>query len=102
VWWAAHLIGVDTGSTNPVGLYPECSTMGMIVILFVYFLTTLALPIFMWRRHRQSFSGLRHVAVPAMGALTLVVPFVELCKPGQPAPYNAFPTSRWPSWRRQP
>ena len=76
---------------GPVGLYAECSTMGTIVILFVYFLTTLALPVFMWRRHRQSFSALRHVAIPVLGALTLVVPFVELCKPGQPAPYSEFP-----------
>ena len=91
VWWAAHLIGVDTGSTNPVGLYAECSTMGTIVILFVYFLTTLALPIFMWRRHRPSFSALRHVAIPVLGALTIIVPFVELCKPGQPSPYSEFP-----------
>jgi len=91
VWWAAHLIGLDGGSTNPVGLYAECSTMGTIVILLVYLLTTLALPMFMWRRHRQSFSALRHVAVPVLGALTLVVPFVELCKPGQPAPYSEFP-----------
>jgi len=65
--------------------------MGTIVILFVYVLTTLALPVFMWRRHRQSFSALRHVAIPVLGALALVVPFVELYKPGQPAPYNAFP-----------
>jgi amino acid transporter len=91
VWWAVHLIGVDSGSTNPVGLYAECSTMGTIVILFVYLLTTLALPIFMWRRRRHSFSALRHVAIPVLGALTLIVPFVELCKSGQPSPYNAFP-----------
>jgi amino acid transporter len=91
VWWVAHLIGADTGSMNPVGLYAECSTMGTIVILFVYFLTTLALPVFMWRRHRQSFSALRHVAIPVLGALTLIVPFVELCKPGQPSPYSEFP-----------
>jgi len=91
VWWLSHLVGVNTGSMNPVGLYAECSTMGTIVILFVYFLTTLSLPIFMWRRHRQSFSALRHVAIPVMGALTLIVPFVELCKPGQPAPYSEFP-----------
>jgi len=91
VWWLAHLIGVDTGSTNPVGLYAECSTMGTIVILFVYFLTTLALPIFMWRRHQQSFSPVRHVVIPGLGALTLIVPFIELCKPGQPAPYSVFP-----------
>ena len=91
VWWIAHLTGLDTGSTNPVGLYAECSTMGTIVILFVYFLTTLALPVFMWRRHQRSFSVLRHLAIPVMGALTLIVPFVELCKPGQPAPYDEFP-----------
>jgi amino acid transporter len=91
VWWILHLTGVDAGSTDPVSLYAECSTMGTIVILFVYLLTTLALPIFMWRRHRQSFSVLRHVATPMLGALTLVIPFVELCKPGQPAPYGEFP-----------
>jgi amino acid transporter len=91
VWWALHLTGLDHGSTDPVGLYAECSTMGTIVILFVYFLTTLSLPVFMWRRHRQSFALLRHVAIPVLGALTLIVPFVELCKPGQPSPYSEFP-----------
>ncbi len=91
VWWALHVFGWDSGSTNPVGLYAECSTMGTIVILFVYFLTTLSLPVFMWRRHRQTFSALRHIVVPLVGAATLIVPFVELCKPGQPSPYNAFP-----------
>ena len=67
VWWVSHLIGVDNGSTNPVGLYAECSTMGTIVILFVYFLTTLSLPVFMWRRHRDAFSPFRHVAIPLLG-----------------------------------
>jgi amino acid transporter len=91
VWWLLHAVGADGGSTDPVGLYAECSTMGTIVILFVYLLTTISLPVFMWRRHRQLFSPLRHVAIPALGALTLVVPFVELCKPGQPSPYSVFP-----------
>lgn len=91
VWWAVHLVGLDSGSTDPVGLYAECSTMGTIVVLFVYLLTAIALPAFMWRRHRDSFSALRHVAVPVLGAATLVVPFVELCRPGQPAPYSWFP-----------
>jgi amino acid transporter len=91
VWWVSHLISGDTVAMDPVGLYAECSTMGTIVILFVYFLTTLSLPIFMWRRHRDSFSPFRHVAIPVLGSLTLIVPFAELCKPGQPAPYNAFP-----------
>jgi amino acid transporter len=91
VWWVSHLISGNTGSMNPVGLYAECSTMGTIVILFVYFLTTLSLPFFMWHRHRDSFSLFRHVAIPVLGSLTLLVPFVELCKPGQPAPYGVFP-----------
>ena len=65
--------------------------MGTIVILFVYLLTTLSLPVFMWRRHRESFSAARHVAMPALGAASLIVPFVELFKPGQPAPYSQFP-----------
>ena len=56
-----------------------------------YFLTMLSLPVFMWRRHRGSFSPVRHVAIPALGSITLIVPFVELCQPGQPAPYSAFP-----------
>ena len=76
---------------NPVGRYAECSTLATILILFVYFLTMLSLPVFMWRRHRDSFSPLRHVAIPVLGSLTLIVPFVELCQPGQPAPHSAFP-----------
>ncbi len=91
VWWVSRLISGDTGSMNPVGLYAECSTMGTIVILFVYFLTMLSLPVFMRRRHRDSFSPFRHVAIAVLGSLTLIVPFVELCQPGQPAPYSAFP-----------
>jgi amino acid transporter len=91
IWWMAHAIGAQSGSTNPVGLYAECSTMGTIVILFVYLLTTVSLPVFMWRRHRKSFSAIRHVAMPLLGALSLIVPFVELFKPGQPAPYSQFP-----------
>jgi amino acid transporter len=65
--------------------------MGTIVILFVYLLSSLALPVFIWRRQRAKFSALRHLAVPALGAAALIVPFIELCKPGQPAPYNYFP-----------
>jgi amino acid transporter len=91
VWGISHMVGVGTGSMNPVGLYAECSTMGTIVILVVYLLTALSLPVFMWRRHRAEFSGFRHAVVPALGSVTLVVPFVELCKPGQPAPYDVFP-----------
>jgi amino acid transporter len=91
IWWVIHLITGHTGSMDPVGLYAECSTMGTIVILVVYLLTNLSLPVFMWRRHRSMFSPVRHVLVPALGSAVLVVPFVELCEPGQPSPYSTFP-----------
>jgi amino acid transporter len=91
VWWAAHLLRIVHGSTNPVDLYAECSTMGTIVILVVYLLTNVSLPVFMWRRHRATFSPLRHVLLPTLGSAVLVVPFIELCAPGQPSPYNVFP-----------
>jgi amino acid transporter len=91
VWWLTHVISGNTRSLNPVGLYAECSTMGTIVILGVYLLTNIALPVFMWRRHRATFSPIRHVLVPALGSVVLIVPFVELCAPGQPPPYNVFP-----------
>jgi len=91
VWWLCHVTGLVGGDTDPVELYAECSTMGTILVLFVYLLTALSLPVFMWRHHRDSFSLLRYVAMPALGALALAIPFVELFQPGQPSPYSAFP-----------
>jgi amino acid transporter len=91
IWGITHVLGGATQSMNPVGLYAECSTMGTIVILVVYLLTNLSLPMFMWRRHRTMFSPVRHIVIPVLGSIALIVPFIELCKPGQPAPYSAFP-----------
>jgi amino acid transporter len=91
VWAVAHLVGGSTGSMDPVGLYAECSTLGTIVILFVYLLTMASLPFYAWRRHRVRFSVVRHVVLPLLGGAALVVPFVSLCTPGQPSPYDTFP-----------
>jgi amino acid transporter len=91
IWWVTHLLTGHSRGMNPVGLYAESSTMGTIVILLVYLLTNIALPVFIWRRHRALFSPLRHVVVPILGSAVLVVPFVELCQPGQPSPYGIFP-----------
>jgi len=91
VWWLCHVTGLIGGATDPVNLYAECSTMGTILVLFVYVLTAFSLPVFMWRRHRESFSLIRYVAIPMLGALALVIPFIELFHPGQPVPYSLFP-----------
>jgi amino acid transporter len=90
-WWLSHAIGGGRSSNDPVNLYAEASTMGTIVILIVYLLTSASLPVFMWRRHRTTFSVPRHVLLPAVGSAVLIVPFVELCEPGQPSPYDVFP-----------
>jgi amino acid transporter len=91
IWWLCHATGLLGGTADPVILYSECSTMGTILVLFVYVLTAASLPVYMWRRHRDSFSVVRHVAIPALGALILVIPFIELFNPGQPSPYSVFP-----------
>ncbi|HXB65072.1 MAG TPA: APC family permease [Solirubrobacteraceae bacterium] len=91
IWWLCHATGLVGGSTDPVNLYAECSTMGTMLVLFVYVLTAVSLPVFMWRRHRGSFSIARYVGVPTLGVLALAIPFVGLFHPGQPVPYSVFP-----------
>jgi amino acid transporter len=91
IWWLCHVTGLVAGTSDPVNLYAESGTMATILILFVYVLTACSLPVFIWRRHRASFSILRHVLMPALGALVLVIPFAELFQPGQPLPYSVFP-----------
>jgi amino acid transporter len=90
-WGIAHWLGAGAGSMDPVGLYAECSTLGTIIILFVYMATNLSLPFFIWQRHRAMFSAVRHVLIPLLGMAALIVPFVELFHPGQSAPYDLFP-----------
>jgi len=33
----------------------------------------------------------KHVLLPALGAVAIVIPLFYLAEPGQPAPYNWFP-----------
>jgi amino acid transporter len=91
IWWLCHVTGLVGGTNDPVNLYAESGTMATILILFVYVLTAVSLPVFIWHRHRASFSIVRHVLAPALGALALVIPFAELFQPGQPVPYSVFP-----------
>ena len=94
-----RLVGVaphrrPAGSTNPVGLYAECSTMGTIVILFVYLLTTLSLPVFMWRRHRTVLLGPPARRVPVLGALSLDRPVRRAVQAGPARPVQRVPLRR--------
>ena len=77
------------------GLYAECSTLGTIVILFVYLLTMVALPVYAWRRHRATGSPwCATSSCRCVGAAALVVPFVSLCTPGPARPLRRLPVRR--------
>jgi amino acid transporter len=91
VWALAHLLGGHSGSMSPFIFFDESGTMGTILILVVYFLANLALP-FYYRKYRpQEFSVLKHLILPVLGMIAIIVPVYYLSKPGQTAPYSWFP-----------
>jgi amino acid transporter len=88
-WGLGHILG--HGSMNATKFFAQSSTMGTILILLVYLAANIALP-FYYRRYRPTeFRIVRHVLLPALGAVAIIVPLYYLLKPGQPAPYSWFP-----------
>jgi amino acid transporter len=93
VWAILHLAGgaKQSGEMSALNFFVDSSTMGTILILFVYLLSNVALP-FYYRKYRpQEFNVLRHAVLPALGVVAVVVPLYYLFKPGQSAPLNWFP-----------
>ncbi|QIY71635.1 APC family permease [Streptomyces sp. RLB1-33] len=90
-WGLGHVLGSDGGSMNPVVFFTESSSLGAILILLVYLASNIALPLYYRRYRPQEFRTVRHLVLPAIGALAILVPLYYLAKPGQPAPYNWFP-----------
>jgi amino acid transporter len=92
VWALLHLIGGShSGPADPIFYFFESSSMGTILVLVVYLLANLALP-FYYRRYRpQEFHLVKHLILPMLGALAILVPLYYLAKPGQPQPYDWFP-----------
>jgi amino acid transporter len=91
VWALLHVIGGTTGSLDPINFFVESSTLGTILLLVVYFLSNLALPFFYRKFRPQEFDLLKHVILPVLGMLAIIVPVYYLSKPGQPSPYDWFP-----------
>ncbi|MCX4704660.1 APC family permease [Streptomyces sp. NBC_01373] len=90
-WGLGHLLGPSGGSMNPVVFFTESSTLGAILILLVYLASNIALPLYYRRYRPQEFRVVRHLVLPALGTVAILVPLYYLAKPGQPAPYNWFP-----------
>lgn len=92
-WGLGHLLGADGGPMNPVVFFAESSSLGSILILLVYLASNIALPLYYRRYRPQEFRVVRHLVLPAIGTLAILVPLYYLAKPGQPAPYNWFPVA---------
>lgn len=90
-WGVGHLLGSGGGPMDPVVFFTESSTLGTILILLVYLASNIALPLYYRRYRPQEFRVVRHLVLPALGTLAILVPLYYLAKPGQPGPYNWFP-----------
>src|ERR1700757_4855489 len=90
-WALGHWIGGDGNNPGAPELFFESSTMGTILILFVYLAANVALP-FYYRKYRpDEFNIIKHAVLPALGVVAIAVPIYYLFKPGQADPYDWFP-----------
>ena len=76
---------------DPVTLFGDTGTLGTIPVVVTYMLTNLALPIYMFRYHREDFSAVRHLIVPLVGTGLMLFPLLGLVEPGQPYPFSLYP-----------
>jgi amino acid transporter len=90
-WGLGHLLGHQGGTMNPVTFFAESSTMGTILILLAYLASNIALPLYYRRYRPDEFRVVKHLVLPVLGALAIIVPLYYLAKPGQAVPYNWFP-----------
>jgi amino acid transporter len=91
-WGLGHILGGHKGGPmNPVNFFAESSTMGTILILLVYLASNLALPVYYRKYRPEEFNVFKHLVLPVIGALAIIVPLYYLAKPGQEAPYSWFP-----------
>ncbi|MGH7709030.1 MAG: APC family permease, partial [Vulcanimicrobiaceae bacterium] len=76
---------------KPTDFFGIIATAGTIPIAVVYLVTNVALPFFMLRHHRAETQTFRHIVLPILGVLALLLPIWGLVQPGQPYPFNLFP-----------
>jgi len=79
------------GGVAPMDYFGFAGTLGTIPIILTYMLTNLALPVYVFRCHREDFEFIRHLLLPIAGTLVMLIPLWGLIQPGQPWPFNIFP-----------
>jgi len=88
---ALGLVYIFGWGTDPVVFFGEIATLGTILIVVIYLIANVALPLYYRRFHPDQFHLVRHLLLPAFGALAIGYPLYELIKPGQPAPFDRYP-----------
>ena len=76
---------------DPVTLFGDTGSMGTIPVIVTYLVTNLALPVYMWRNHRDEFSVVKHLIVPLLGTALMLFPLWGLVQPGQSYPFSLYP-----------
>jgi amino acid transporter len=90
-WALGHWIGGSSGELSALNFFFESSSMGTILILFVYLASNVALPFFYRKFLPAEFSIVKHVVLPALGVVAIAIPIYYLFKPPIPQPYYWFP-----------
>ena len=88
---AVLIVAVFGRHIQPVDLFGYAATLGTIPIILTFLITNLALPISMRKHHRAEFQFGRHLLLPVLGTLLMLMPLWGLVEPGQPKPFNFFP-----------
>ena len=79
------------GGVAPMDYFGFAATLGAIPVILTYMLTNLALPIYVVRHQRAEFEIVRHLLLPIVGTLVMLVPLWGLIQPGQAWPFRIFP-----------
>lgn len=76
---------------NPITLFGYLGSLAGIPIATLYLVVNIVVPVFYWRHYRGEMKVGRHIVLPVLGALVMLLPVWGLLQPGQPAPFSSFP-----------
>lgn len=75
---------------NAVTIAGDEAGISTVPLLLVYVFTCALLPLYVWRKDRATFSVVRHVVIPVIGAAVGLYGVWESIKPGQAFPADRF------------
>jgi amino acid transporter len=86
------VVGIGAGFWwDPMSAFGNLGYLSSLGMLPILILTNVALPVFMWKRYRQEFSLLLHVAFPVISNLIFLAAIWLNIHPWPAAPLTVFP-----------